>query len=191
MTSLKRMAVMLVVVLVAALPLGAQGASPSGSVTVTFALTRSRQIASDQLAVWIEDAKGAFVKTLFVSGFAGKRAGWKLRPQTLPTWVVAADVKNTPQSDIDAVSGATPPTGPVSYVWDLTDGKGKIVPAGTYRYRIECNISWENTVLWTGTIEVGDARASSAATAVYTPAEAEKLVAPIKDVSAVYDPGKR
>lgn len=182
---------MLILLSVIVLSLGAQGANSTGSVTVSFTLTRSRQIASDQVAVWIEDAKGTFVKTLFVSSFAGKRAGWKLRPQTLPTWVSASGAKDTPQSDIDAVSGATPSTGPVSVVWDLTDSKGKVVPAGTYRYRIECNITWESTVLWTGTFEVGDARSSSTATAVHSPAAAEKLAAPIKDVSAVYDPEKR
>jgi len=76
-------------------------------------------------------------------------------------------------------------------VWDLTEGTGKVVPKGLYRYRIECNISWENTVLWTGAIEVGETRASSTATAVYSPAEAEKLGTPVKDAAAVYDPGKR
>jgi len=190
MNSTRRMIATFALLFLAALSLHAQGARPGASVTISFTLTRSRQIASDQLAGWIEDEKGAFVRTLFVSRFAGARAGWTLRPQPLPTWVAAAAVKDTPQGQIDAVSGATPPTGPVTVVWDLTDGTGKVVPKGLYRYRIECNVSWENTVLWTGAIEVGAARASSTATAVYSPAEAEKLGTPVKDAAAVYVPGK-
>jgi hypothetical protein len=170
--------------------LHAAGTTPKATFTVSFTLTRSRTIAGDQLAVWIEDEKGVFVRTLFVSNFVGKRAGWKIRPQTTPTWVAVADVKDTPQGEIDAVSGATPPTGPVSVVWDLMDSEGNRVPRGTYRYRIECNISWENTVLWTGTIGAGGGSESTRATAVYSPAGAEKLGTPITAVSAAYEPGE-
>ena len=121
----------------------------------------------------------------------GKRAGWKIRPHATPTWVTVADAKNTAQVDIDAVSGATPRDGPVSVVWDLKDRKGIPVPQGTYRYRIEGNISGENIVLWTGIIHVGVARDSTKAAAVYTPAGAEKLGSLIMSVSAVYEPTKQ
>jgi hypothetical protein len=170
--------------------LSAQAALPTGKVTVTLTVNRSMKIASDQLAVWIEDEKGAFVRTLFVTDFAGRRAGWKARPQTTPTWVVASDAKNTARSEIDAVSAATPRNGTVSVAWDLQDRNGATVPAGAYRYRIEGNISWENTVLWTGTIRVGAARNSSRAAVVYSPAGAEKLGSFITEVSAVFEPGK-
>lgn len=82
-----------------------------GRLTITYTLERQRQIASDQFAIWIEDEKGQYVRTLFATDFVSRRGGWKLRPQTTPTWVAAAGIANAPQSAIDAVSGATPARG--------------------------------------------------------------------------------
>jgi hypothetical protein len=159
-------------------------------VVVTYDLTRMRQIASDQIAVWIEDANGAFVRTLYVSNYAGKRAGWKKRPQVTPAWVKASNPAATPQSAIDAVSGATPRNGTVTVTWDLRDASGSIVPDGDYKYRVEGNISWEKTVLWTGTIHVGGTEGASEATAVYSVADASLEGKLISAASAQYVPGK-
>ncbi len=176
--------------LVAAAPLIVGAQTTSGTVTVSFTVTRAHRIASDQFAVWIEDSKGTFVRTLFVTNFVGRRAGWKIRPQTTPSWIKAAQVKDVPQKQIDAVSSATPPDGALSVIWDLKDGKGNVVPPGTYLYKVEGNISWENTVLWTGSITTGGADASSRASAVYSPEGAQKLGSLITDVAAVYAAGK-
>lgn len=74
-------------------------------------------------------------------------------------------------------------------VWDLKERAGQSVAPGTYRYRIEGNIFWANTVLWTGAIRVGGAREASTASAVYSPPEAAKLPALISQVTALYEPG--
>jgi hypothetical protein len=190
MRPIRRVSALVAMLAVTGACLHAQAAPPTGRVTVTFTVNRSMKIASDQLAVWIEDEKGAFVRTLFVTDFTGRRSGWKARAQTVPTWVIASDAKNTARSEIDAVSGATPKNGSLSVVWDLKDRKGTTVPPGNYRYRIEGNISWENRVLWTGTVRVGAARDSTGATAVYSPPGAEKLGSFITEVSAVFEPGK-
>jgi len=151
----------------AVLPLHAQKPAPSGKLTVAFTVSRARKIATDQIAVWIEDEKGGFVRTLFVTSFTGRRAGWKIRPQVIPTWAAPARVKDAPQAEIDAVSAATPGNGPFTVVWDLKDRAGAPVTPGIYRYRVEGNISWENTVLWSGTIRIGAVRDASRASAVY------------------------
>jgi len=171
-------------------PLRAQpaGAGASGRVTITYTLSRARKIASDQFAIWIEDETGRFVRTLYATGFVARRAGWKIRPAATPTWVATAGVKDTPQNAIDAVSGATPPSGTHTAAWDLTDAQGRTVAPGTYRYRIEGNISWANTVLWTGTIRLGGAREASSPSAVWSPPEGEKLGSLISAVSALYEP---
>ncbi len=134
-----------------------QTVAASGNVTINFTLTRISGIASNQYAVWIEDEAGKYVRTLFVTNYTSKRQGWKTRQQSLTTWVKVADIKNTPQNDIDTMSGATPQAGKLSFVWDLKDATGKTVVAGFYVYRIEGSLLWENTVLWTGKIRVGGA----------------------------------
>jgi hypothetical protein len=175
---------------IAFLMFGCAGAvqAQAGQVTITYTLTRLSTIASNQFAIWVEDADGRFLRTLFVTDFTGRRAGWSRRPQTIPNWLQAAGVRNTPQRDIDAVSGATPSSGTHSVVWDLKDRDGKSVAPGTYRYRIEGNISWDNTVMWSGTIEVGADRETSRATVVYNPPGAEAMGTLISEVTALYEP---
>lgn len=190
MRSIGRVVATVFLVFLSATVVRAQAPGAAGRVTITYTLTRMSRIASNQYAIWIEDEKGEFLRTLFVTDFTGRRAGWKRRPQVIPTWIRAADVKNAPQSDVDAVSGATPGNGTLAVTWDLKDRSGQAVAPGTYRYLIEGNISWENTVLWTGTIRVGGGCESSQASAAYTPEGAETLGSPITGVSAVYEPAK-
>ncbi|MBN1838138.1 MAG: DUF2271 domain-containing protein [Spirochaetales bacterium] len=169
--------------------IGAQPAEAAGRVTITYTLNRLSRIASNQLAIWIEDANGRFLRTLMVTDFAGRDAGWKRRPQTLVRWRQAAEMVALAQREIDAVSAATPPSGTHSVDWDLRDRDGRAVPQGTYRYRIDGNISWDTTVMWTGTIEVGGGPQTSRAAALYSPAGAEAAGALISEVSALYEPG--
>ena len=160
-----------------------------GNVTIGFTLTRISGRASNQYAVWIEDEDGQLVRTLFVTDYMARKQGWMVREQTLITWQNIADVKNIPQKDIDAVSGATPQAGRQSIVWDMKDAAGKAVAAGTYVYRIEGSLLWENTEMWTGRIRVGGARESSRAKVSYFPDGADKMERTlISDVSAVCEP---
>ena len=66
-------------------------------------------------------------------------------------------------SDFDAVAGATPKSGPVTCVWDLTDEGGNAVPAGVYRFLVEGTLRWKDHVLYTGEIEIGGSHAAAAA----------------------------
>jgi hypothetical protein len=161
----------------------------TGKVTINYTLTRISGMASNQYAVWIEDEAGRYVRTLFVTDYMARRQGWKVRQQSLTTWVKVADVKNTPQEKIDAVSGATPKSGNLSVVWDMKDITGKAVISGVYVYRIEGSLLWEKTVLWTGKIHVGGTQEKSQAIISYFPEGADKVGKTlISDVSAVYEP---
>jgi hypothetical protein len=159
-------------------------------VSIAYTFSPLFMIASNQFAIWIEEDSGAFVRTLFATNFVAKRAGWKIRPQTVPTWIKAANVPNLPQKEIDAVSGPTPGSGSYHVTWDLRDAKGHLVPPGTYAYFVEGNIYWQNRVLWSGKITIGSQPQVSQAEPVYTPPGAKDLGDLISRVVAKYIPAR-
>ncbi len=85
-----------------------------------------------QTAVWVEDASGRHVRTLYVSGFSGFA---KEKQVDLPEFA-----ERTKFEDTDGVTGASIDWGKHSYSWDLLDRRGKRVPSGRYTVRIE--VSW-------------------------------------------------
>ena len=184
----RKMSLAVCLLLMASMLSFAQQTAASGSVTVSYKLSRLLRIASNQYAIWIETDSGSFVRTLMATNFTAKKGGWKFRSQSIPGWVKAANVANLPQSEIDAVSSPTLRSGSYEAVWDLKDSKGKLVPPGKYRYLIEGNISWDKMVLWSGTIVIGGQRQVSQATATYNPEDAQHSGTLISDVTASYTP---
>ena len=171
-----------------AIPLSAGGGSP-GSVTIGYELYSIKKMASNQIAVWMEDGSGRYVKTLYATRFTAE-GGFRKRPQSLPEWVRVSNWENASPSEVDAVSGATQKAGPIELVWDCTDKSGKPVPAGVYVYKIEGIVSWQNRVMWSGRIEIGGARNASNAQAEYFPAGADRKDLLLEKVRAVYEPAK-
>jgi len=82
-----------------------------------------------QTAVWIEDRKGNFVKTIYVSGFSGHV---KEKQSRLPKWANSSKFV-----DVDAVTGASINLGHHIYVWDLKDNSGRRVKSGEYVVKVE------------------------------------------------------
>ena len=76
-----------------------------------------------QTAVWVEDAEGIFVKTLYVSGFSGYA---KQKQVVLPAWgsISEFETNNT--------TGASVARGRHLFAWDCTDGNGERVKDGSY-----------------------------------------------------------
>jgi hypothetical protein len=144
-------------------------------------------MGSNQIAVWIEDEGGNYVKTLYATSFAAN-GGFKKRTQTLPEWVKTSDWENASSADIDAMSGATQPAGAQEVVWDLKDIEGNPVPPGKYVYKIEGNIYMDNRVLWQGSIDVGGEGNSSQAEATYFPEDTTEERVLVEQVRAVYEP---
>jgi len=97
-------------------------------VAIEFVLGFQDELAP-QTAVWIEDAEGNFVKTLYVSGFAGYV---KERQINLPVWGNSSDFV-----DVDGVTGASIDVGDHIYVWNLEDHTGKRVKSGKYVAKVE------------------------------------------------------
>jgi hypothetical protein len=171
---------------------GAAGfAQPTGTVTIRYRLFHLPRIASNQLAVWIEDEGGAYVRTLFATDFMARRQGWSRRPQCCPEWVKAAGLARLSPGEIDAISGATQRPGSIALTWDCTDAAGGSVPAGTYVYKVEGNISWEKRVLYSGRIRVGPAADASSAGPTYIPEDARGAGVLLADVEARFQPAAR
>jgi hypothetical protein len=126
----------------------------SGEVTITFDYQKQSGHASNQFAVWIEDADGGYVKTLYATRFTAD-GGYKNRPDSIPAWVEKSGLAELSGAQVDAITGATPKSGALSYTWDLTDVDGAPVPAGTYQFFVEGSLRWKNRVLYTGAFEIG------------------------------------
>jgi tetratricopeptide (TPR) repeat protein len=96
--------------------------------TIDFVLGFRDELAP-QTAVWIETREGAFVKTIYVSGFSGHA---KEQQVNLPTWS-----KSSKFADVDAVTRASINLGHHIYVWDLNDASGNRVKPGEYIIKVE------------------------------------------------------
>lgn len=142
-------------------------------VAVSFDFMKQDGYASNQYAVWVQDANGKLVKTLFVTNFAAS-GGYKKRPDAIPVWVErSAASAGVP----DGVSGATPQTGSLRYVWDLTDQDGARVSDGTYTLFVEGTLRWKNQVLYSGEIVLDGNATSVEGKAEYTYAASDEQAA--------------
>jgi len=151
-----------------------------GTLTVSFDFERQSGVASNQFAVWIEDMDGQMVKTMVATNYTAS-GGYAKRKDSIALWVERA--KGT--VDFDAVAGATPQSGPVAYVWDLTYDNGEAAPAGTYKFLVLGTLRWKNYVLCTGEIAVGGANATAEAPAQFVD-ETAKECGMIANVRAEY-----
>jgi len=125
-----------------------------GQIIISFDYEKQSGYASNQFAVWVEDTTGNFIKTLYATKFTAN-GGYKNRPDSIPLWVEKSDVASMQKSEVDAITGATPKTGKLSYTWDLTDENGNEVSPGQYIFFVEGSLRWQNRVLYSGTVEVG------------------------------------
>lgn len=132
-------------------------AEPTAELSFTF--TRQSGSASNQYAVWLEDSQGQYVKTLYASRWTAN-GGYNRRPTSIPLWVQQSDLANKSSAQVDAVSGATPRTEPVSYIWDGTNSLGAVVPTGDYVMILEGTLRWENQVYYRAPIRIGQGAAT-------------------------------
>ncbi|MCL2638776.1 MAG: DUF2271 domain-containing protein [Oscillospiraceae bacterium] len=118
--------------------------------TISFDFEKQSGWASNQFAVWIEDADGGYLQTLYATRYTAN-GGYKSREEALPEWVNRSGLTEKTQSEIDVISSATPSSGSLNYTWDLTGAD-----EGEYRFFVEGNLRWGNRVMFSGTINVGD-----------------------------------
>ena len=92
-------------------------AQKASSVEVSFNYEHQDGPGSNQSAVWVENAQGKVVRTLFVTSFTTKgRArgdeelvrGYIKRLACVPDWVKAVNVNELSDEELDVFTGATP-----------------------------------------------------------------------------------
>ena len=136
-------------------------AAQQAAAEVSLTFTRQSGRASNQFAVWVEDAQGRHVRTLYATRWTAA-GGWRRRPTSIPVWVSRSGLAEMPRGQVDAVSGATGQTGRRTFVWDGTDGNGSPVPPGNYVIFVEGTLRWENQALFRAPISVGQGPAQAA-----------------------------
>jgi hypothetical protein len=140
-------------------------AAKASSLEVSFNYQKQAGPGSNQYAVWIENGKGEFVKTLFVTSYTTKgrarggeqaKRGYIVRPACVPTWVKNSKAEEKTDVQLDAVTGATPQSGLQTFTWDFTDEQGKHVPQGTYKVKVEATLIFDSDIVYTGTFSTKD-----------------------------------
>ncbi len=134
----------------------ANGQKPIGrSLEISFSYENLALVASNQYAFWIEDMDGKYVDTLYVTRYTAGE-GHRRRPNSIPQWVSAAGIADMRNSEIDAISGATPKPGNYLVYWDFKDSKGNVVEGTEYRYFIEASVMNNDTAVYSGVIAIGE-----------------------------------
>ncbi|MDR2313724.1 MAG: DUF2271 domain-containing protein [Spirochaetaceae bacterium] len=126
----------------------------SGALEISLVYTRQGGFGSNQFAVWITDARGNYVKTLYATRFTAS-GGYSKRPQSIPTWVEQSGLARMSRAQVDAFTGATPPAGALVYRWDGTDHTGAALPRGEYRVYVEGSLRNETRVLYSASVQWG------------------------------------
>ena len=169
-------------------------AGKANALEVSFNYQKQTGPGSNQSAVWIENEKGEFVKTLFVTSYTTKgrarggeqaKRGYIVRPACVPTWVKTSKAEEKTDVQLDAVTGATPQNGGIqTFTWDFTDENGKAVPQGTYKVKVEATLFFDSDIIYTGSFTTKDKPGNIALTSELTkPDEQHKdMVTEVKAV---------
>ena len=169
-------------------------AAKANTLEVSFNYQKQAGPGSNQYAVWIENEKGEFVKTLFVTSYTTKgrarggeqpKRGYIVRPACVPTWVKTSKAEEKTDVQLDAVTGATPQNGGTqTFTWDFTDENGKAVSSGTYKVKVEATLFFDSDIIYTGTFTTKDKPGDIALTSELTKAD-EQHKDMVTDVKAV------
>ena len=157
------------------------------TVQINFDYTKRDGFSSNQIAIWLEDANGNYIKTIYITDFTGRKSGWKKRNQSLSNWQKKSNAIKMSQADIDAVSKATPKQGNVNIIWDCKDNNGKLIKDGNYKIVVEATIYQDNNVLYTAEINIGNKANSQIAIPKYSKSEAKEIDI-IKNVKVSFNP---
>lgn len=136
----------------------AAGAGFASGYKVSIALQLKALKARAYCAVWIEDSRGKYVKTLAIWGNQKKYI------KTVTSWWKLAEMN---QMLAASATRATRGAGSYPLAWDGTNDAGKAVAAGNYKVIVETSAEHSGHQMGSATIECGNA--GSTATIAATP----------------------
>ena len=123
---------------------------------ISFSYESVRSIGSSQFAFWVEDMDGNYIDSLYVTYFTARARGYERRPQSLPHWVSVAQPGSMLQSELNAISGATPKPGNFIAYWDFTDRNGNMATGMQFRYFVHATTFMNENLSYSGIVTVGD-----------------------------------
>jgi hypothetical protein len=132
-------------------------------------------------AIWLEDANGVLLKTLYVSQELS--AGYYKTGQACPDWVKKAHWDKMPKADVDAVTAPTPNVGSETKVFDLAEYG---VAPGVYQFRFQMHVGEDHNVLYRGTLTVGPANETVKLEMTQGPGKLLSTDTYVKDVQVRY-----
>ena len=194
MRQTKILFVMIATLLMSGIAVAQNSNKASKTLEVSFNYEKQGGPGSNQYAIWIENEKGEFVKTLFVTSYTSKgrarggqpaQRGYIVRPTCVPVWVKTSKAEEKTDEQLDAVTGATPQnSGTQTFAWNFTDEQGKAVPQGTYKVKVEATLYFDSDIIYTGTFTTKDKAGNIALTSELTkPDEQHKNM--VTEVKAV------
>jgi len=194
MRQTKILFVMIATLLMSGIAVAQNAKKAEKTLEVSFNYEKQGGPGSNQYAIWIENEKGEFVKTLFVTSYTSKgrarggqpaQRGYIVRPTCVPVWVKTSKAEEKTDEQLDAVTGATPQnSGTQTFAWNFTDEQGKAVPQGTYKVKVEATLYFDSDIIYTGTFTTKDKAGNIALTSELTkPDEQHKNM--VTEVKAV------
>ena len=158
----------------------------AGTLEISFLFNKAEGVVpSYQIAMWLEDEEGRYVKTLFVSEYlAGPGISLEV---VCPDWVKQARWDKVADSEFDAATHPTPPVGANTMKFDC--GKRGIAP-GNYRFCVQAHIHENYNILYRGRIVLGQGATEGVAEAFYSPRKHPLAAGILYNVRARYLPGK-
>jgi hypothetical protein len=158
------------------------GQSAAGTLIVRFFYEAPRAVhPTYHTAVWLEDAEGKLVKTLYVSQELSDRE-YKLGT-VCPDWVRQAKWEEAPAEEVAAVTAPTPVVGEGELTFDLA--RLGVAP-GTYGFRFQMHVEEDYNVLYRGEVRVGGPSADVALETVTGPGKPSTTDQFIRDVTVRY-----
>ena len=132
-------------------------------------------------AIWLEDANGKLVKTLYVSQELSDKE-YKMGT-VCPDWVAQARWEAAPKDEVEAVTAPTPNVGTGEMLFDLA--KLGVAP-GTYGFRFQMHVEEDYNVLYRGQVTVGGPATAVTLETVSGPGKLSTTSQFIKDVEVRY-----